>query len=66
MNTRIECSPRIIKRINNKEKIDDASKYDFYRQINHLSIMRLDNEAGIIKRNKLIKMDCTKISNIIL
>lgn len=51
MNTRIECSPRVIKRINTKEKIDDASKYDFYRQINHLSIMRLDNEAGIVKRN---------------
>jgi len=51
MNTRIECSPRIIKRINTKEKVDDVLKYDFYRQINHLSIMRLDNEAGIVNRN---------------
>lgn len=49
MNTRTDCSPRIIKRISSKEKTDDASKYEFYRHINHLSIMRLDNEAGIIK-----------------
>jgi len=53
MNTRAECSPRIIKRITGKEKTDDASKYDFYRQINHLCIIRLENEAGIVKRNKI-------------
>jgi len=49
MESRIECSPRIIKRINIKEQTaNDALKYAFYRQINHLSIIRLDNEAGII------------------
>lgn len=51
MNNRNECSPRIIKRANIKKPIDDATKYGFYRQINHLSIMKLDNEIGIIKRN---------------
>ncbi|XP_060856021.1 uncharacterized protein LOC132933760 [Metopolophium dirhodum] len=45
MNTRTDCSPRIIKRISSKEKTDDASKYGFYRHINHLSIIKLDNEA---------------------
>ncbi|XP_008183745.1 uncharacterized protein LOC100575111 [Acyrthosiphon pisum] len=45
MNTRTDCSPRIIKRISSKEKTGDASKYGFYRHINHLSIIRLDNEA---------------------
>lgn len=51
MNSRNECSPRIIKRVNTKKPIDNAAKYDFYRQINHLSIMKLDNETGILKRN---------------
>lgn len=55
MNYRTECSPRIIKRINIKEKTDDALKYGFYRQINHLSIIRLDNETGIIKMNTINK-----------
>jgi len=66
MNTRTECSPRIIKRIVSKEKTDDESKYNFYRQINHLSIIRLDNEAGIVKINK-IKTECNimYIENII-
>ncbi|XP_022166694.1 uncharacterized protein LOC111031169 [Myzus persicae] len=45
MNSRTECSPRIIKRTTTKEKTDDASKYGFYRQINHLSIVKLDNET---------------------
>ncbi|CAI6343141.1 unnamed protein product [Macrosiphum euphorbiae] len=45
MNTRTDCSPRIIKRISSKQNTDDASKYEFYRHINHLSIIRLDNEA---------------------
>ncbi|KAF0755284.1 proteoglycan 4-like isoform X1 [Aphis craccivora] len=44
MKSRNECSPRIIKRANIKKPIDDATKYGFYRQINHLSIMKLDNE----------------------
>jgi len=51
MKSRNECSPRIIKRANIKKPIDDATKYGFYRQINHLSIMKLDNERGILKRN---------------
>jgi len=51
MNSRNECSPRIIKRSNIKKPIDNATKYGFYRQINHLSIMKLDNETGILKRN---------------
>jgi len=55
MNSRTECSPRIIRRINIKEKADDALKYGFYRQINHLSIIRLDNETGIIDRNTINK-----------
>jgi hypothetical protein len=51
MKSRTECSPRIIKRTNIKAQTDDAIKYGFYRQINHLSIVRLDNETGIININ---------------
>lgn len=57
INTRTECLPRIIKNIKIKEKTGFASKFGFYRKINHLSIIRLDNEGGIIKINK-IKMEC--------
>lgn len=49
MLSRNDCSPRTLKRINKKENTDDSLKYEFYRQLNHLCIMKLENETGIEK-----------------
>ncbi|XP_026811145.1 uncharacterized protein LOC113552466 [Rhopalosiphum maidis] len=71
MKSRTECSPRIIKRTNIKAQTDDAIKYGFYRQINHLSIVRLDNETDKLNysswltrldnENSALKMHLIKI-----